>query len=154
MATFVIESDAGLARAWGFMSKQGYPFTIRTAKGKPRSYKQNRLNRLWMQEIASQMAARGSMEWADDEKVRAFCKLHFGVAILRAEDQEFREKYDRIIKPHTYEEKLEMMAEPFDFPVTRRMSTEQQSRYHSEVHRYFSGRGFTLTDPEEKGRAA
>lgn len=154
MATFVIEQQSNLARAWNYLSKQEMPFTIRTAKGKPRSYKQNRLNRLWMQEIAAQMAARGQMEWADDEKVRAFCKLQFGVAILRAEDEEFREKYDRIIKPHSYPEKLEMMAEPFDFPVTRRMSTEQQSRYHNEVHRYFAERGFILTDPEERRNAA
>jgi hypothetical protein len=100
------------------------------------------------------MRDRGSAQFTDEESVRAFLKLHMGVAILREDDEVFREKYDRIVRPHSYEEKLEMMAVPFDFPITRLMSTEQEKRYLDEIQRYFSERGFILTDPDVLGRAA
>jgi len=153
MTTRVITSDYDFDMLGKFLFGMKKPFTVRISKGKPRSWKQNRLNRLWMQEIAAQMVERGDPEWTE-ERARAFCKLHMGVPLLRAEDETYRDKYDRIIKPHSYEEKLEMMMEPFDFPVTRLMSTEQEKRYLDEVQRYFSQRGMILTDPDARGREA
>ena len=154
MTTRVVTSDSDLTMLSRFMEGMKRPFTVRIAKGKPRSWKQNKLNRLWCQEIAQQMRDRGSAQFTDEESVRAFLKLHMGVAILREDDEVFREKYDRIVRPHSYEEKLEMMAVPFDFPITRLMSTEQEKRYLDEIQRYFSERGFILTDPDMLGRAA
>jgi hypothetical protein len=40
---------------------------------------------------------------------RRYCKLHFGVPIMRAESEDFRRKYDKVVKPHDYETKLEIM---------------------------------------------
>src|SRR6056297_3492894 len=120
------------------------PFTCNVLKGAPRSLDQNRLQRLWLKEAEEQ---------GDDsaEGYRRYCKLHFGVPILRAENEAFREQYDRIIKPLTYEQKLELMGEPIDFPVTRLMTTRQNWEYLNQVEVFFRGLGFELTDPEAIG---
>ncbi len=67
--------------------------------------------------------------------------------ILRAENDDFCEKYDRIIRPLPYEAKLEMMMEPLDFPITRIMSTKQKTDFLDGVAKYWSGLGYRLTDP-------
>jgi hypothetical protein len=103
---------------------------------------QNRLQRLWINEIAEQLNDRTA------EEIRAECKLTLGVPILRAENEAFCEAYDRHIRPLPYEQKLALMAEPFDFAVTRLMTTEQKTRYLDAMHRHYSAQGVILTDPE------
>ena len=80
-------------------------------KGAPRSIEQNKLQRMWMNELEEQGDMRA-------EEYRGYCKLHFGIPILRAENEVFCEKYDRLIRPLDYEVKIEYMMAPFDFPVT------------------------------------
>lgn len=121
------------------------PMAVAIEKGGKRSDRQNRLNRQWMREIAEQTDG-----W-DAEDARAFCKLHHGVPILRNEDEDFRTKYDRIIRPMPYETKIELMKVPFDFPVTRLMKVNQEHRYLNAVALDFSGRGVVLTDPSAYG---
>lgn len=104
-----------------------------------------------MQEIAEQ---KGDVT---PEEVRGYCKLTMGVPILRNENEEFCEKYDRVVKPLPYEVKLALMQEPLDFPVTRLMSVKQQTAYLDAVHRHFSEQGVILTDPGDllyEGRKA
>lgn len=68
---------------------------------------------------------------------RAHCKLHYGVGIAK-EDVTFCETYEKLIKDRfTYEEKLELMIEPVDFPVTRDFTRDQFSRYVEEIKRAF-----------------
>lgn len=119
------------------------PCTVTLKKGKDRSIEQNKLQRLWMNEIAEQLG--------DDtaEGYRAYCKLHLGVPILRAESEEFCAAYDKYIRPLPYETKLAYMAVPLDFPVTRLMTTRQCKQYLDDVWTEFTGRGVRLTDPEE-----
>jgi hypothetical protein len=81
------------------------------------------------------------------EDLRAYCKLTIGVPILRAEDETFREKYDAVVRPLSYEKKIALMKEPLDFPVTRLMSTRQATAYLEGIHRHFSEQGLALTDP-------
>ena len=78
-----------------------------------------------------------------------FCKLHFGVPILRMGD-EFREKYDRAVKPMAYEDKLTLMEW---FPVTSLMTTPQLSEYLEKVQDHYRGR-VALEFPEGDRRAA
>jgi hypothetical protein len=92
-------------------------------------------------EIAEQLGDR------TPEEVRGYCKLTIGVPILRAENEAFRERYDAIVKPLPYEQKLALMMEPLDFPITRLMSTKQATAYLDGVHRHFSEKGIVLTDP-------
>lgn len=116
-------------------------FTVSIAKGLPRSNEQNKLQRKWLLEAEEQGDQTA-------EEYRGYCKLHFGVPLLRMENELFREKYDRIIRPHSYEVKLEMMMTPLDFPVTRLMTTKQKTRYLDMMYQHFREQGFILTEPE------
>ena len=124
------------------------PFTVQVLAGLNRTSEQNKLQRLWMKEAAEQLDAGYTAE-----NLRGFCKLHFGVPILRRDSEEFRTGYDRIIRPHSYEDKLLMMQEPFDFGVTRLMNTRQKHEYLNAVADHFTGLGVVLTQPEDR-RAA
>ena len=103
---------------------------------------QNKLQRKWIVEASEQLGDR------TPEDVRAWCKLHIGVPIMREGNAEFREKYDRIIKPLPYSVKLECMAEPIDFPVTRQMTTKQKTEYLDGVFKALSEQGVILTMPD------
>jgi hypothetical protein len=116
------------------------PFTVEITSGKRRSVEQNRLQRKWIGEISDQLGDR------TPEEVRGECKLRFGVPILRAENELFCEKYDRLIKPLPYETKLEMMMEPLDLPITRIMTVAQKTKYLESISRYFANHGVVLTD--------
>lgn len=96
-----------------------------------RSAAQNRLAFLWYKAAADQLQD----ETAEDK--RAFCKLTMGVPIRR-EDEKFREVYDRVIRPLTYEQKLALMVSPIDFPITRDMGVKEMCRYLEAMEVYFS----------------
>ena len=145
MTSRVIEDERGRTDWIRFIENQALPFSVSATKGKKRSIIQNKLQRLWCNEISEQ----GDQK---PEEIRGFCKLTMGVPILRAENDDFCEKYDRIIKPHTYEEKLIMMMEPLDFPVTRLMSTKQKADYLDAIYHYWTSKGLVLTDPNNQGR--
>ncbi len=97
-----------------------------------------------MQEAADQLQDQTS------EAYRAYCKLHFGVPILRNAHDVFAEKYDRLIKPLPYNVKLEYMAEPIGFPVTSLMTTKQKKQYLDAVQIHLTGLGVLLTNPEDR----
>lgn len=142
MTARAIKSRWDLDALMKLLEAREFPYTVSITKGVKRSPEQNRLQRLWLQEIAEQHG-----DTAED--VRAYCKLRIGVPILRQESETFAEKYDRIIKPLPYEQKLELMREPFDFPVTRLMTTAQKTRYLDEMFRHWSGQGVVLTQPPD-----
>lgn len=143
MTTRIIETDQDRRKLIKFIEEQKPPMTVSIKKGGKRTVRQNRLQRLWATEVADQSGE-------SPEYVRAMFKLQVGVPILRHENEEFCEKYDRLIRPRTYEEKIELMMEPIDFPVTRLMSVEQQTRYLDEIFRKYSGEGYILTLPEDR----
>lgn len=124
-----------------FLEGQPLPLTVSIGKGGKRSLKQNRLQRQWINEIAEQLGDQ------TPEEVRGLCKLQFGVPILRAENEEFRAKYDAVVRPLPYETKIALMQEPLDFPVSRLLTTRQATNYLDAIHRHFSERGIVLTDP-------
>jgi hypothetical protein len=80
------------------------------------------------------------------EDIRRHCKLHHGVPILRGEDQQFREFYDKSLKPLDYEFKLDSMK---FVPVTSLFSKDQGSRYIDEIIREYSQQGLCLVHPSE-----
>lgn len=118
------------------------PVTVSVRKGKARSNQQNRLQQQWFADAASQLGDRSV------EDVRSWAKLHLGVPILREADENFRARYDEVVKPLGYEAKLALMLEPFDFPVTRLMTSKQKTTYLDTMHRELSSMGVKLTDPE------
>ena len=121
------------------ITNMAVPFSVSTAKGAPRSIEQNRTQRMWLNEAAGQGDNTA-------EEYRGYCKLHFGVAIAK-ENEEYAEKYDRLIRPMSYHAKLELMMVPMDFPVTRIFTTEQTSRYLNLIYTHLTSLGIHLTEP-------
>lgn len=141
MTTRFLESEQDRRMLVRFLETQPLPLTVTLSKGGKRSLRQNKLQRLWLNEIADQLGDQTA------EEVRGYCKLTIGVPILRAENEAFRERYDAIVRPLPYEQKLALMMEPLDFPITRLMTTRQATAYLDGVHRHFSEKGIVLTDP-------
>ena len=148
MTTRVIRNDVERDALIALLRSRKAPFTVQITTGANRTVEQNKLQRLWMKEAAEQLDSGYTAE-----NLRGFCKLHFGVPILRRDSDEFRAGYDRIIRPHSYEDKLLMMQEPFDFGVTRLMKTGQKHEYLNAVCEHFCSLGVVLTQPEDR-RAA
>ena len=144
MSQRVLETERDRELLFRFIEGRKLPITVSISDGGRRSTKQNRLNRLWMNEIAEQMDG-----WSP-EYARAYCKLTIGVPILRAENEVFCERYDAVVKPMPYETKMDLMMEPLDFPVTRLMTVRQQTKYLDGVHQHFSEKGLILTDPGDR----
>lgn len=142
MTTRAIATEADRKFLYRFLATQKLPFTVDVTRGKRRSVEQNRLQRVLINEIAEQLGDRTA------EEVRGYCKLTIGVPILRAENEAFREKYDAVVKPLSYEQKLALMQEPLDMPVTRLFSTEQKTRYLDSVIRHFAEQGVVLSQVE------
>lgn len=141
MTTRFLETDHDRRMLLRFIESQPLPLTVSLTKGGKRSLRQNKLQRLWLNEIAEQLGDQ------TPEEVRGYCKLTLGVPILRAENDAFRERYDSIVRPLPYEQKLALMMEPLDFPISRLMTTKQATAYLDGVHRHFSEKGVVLTDP-------
>lgn len=142
MTTRTIYNQGDLTRLEKFLFTRSMPFTVTIEEGVKRSTAQNRLAFQWYMDVARQCAD------VTVEHVRAESKLRFGIPILRAENEAFREKYDSLIKPLTYEQKLELMSEPFDFAVTSIMTVGQMTAYLNAMRQYWAEQGFELTDPE------
>ena len=116
--------------------------TVDDAPSNKRSNEQNRLQRKWINELEQQ----GDMR---SEDYRAYCKLHLGVPILRNTSDEFKARYDSVVRHLPYETKIELMKIPFDFPVTRIMNKKQKSQYLDAVYQYWTSKGFALTRPSD-----
>jgi len=147
----IVETEQARDMLMKFIAGRPLPFTATVTDGKHRTNDQNKLQRRWMVEIATQLGDR------TPEDVRGYCKLHFGVPILRAENEAFRLTYDRLLKHRAYEEKIEFMKEPISLPITSIMTTRQKTAYLDAVHQFFSEEGVILTNPEDlksRGQAA
>lgn len=118
------------------------PLTISWVKGADRSDEQNRTMWMWANEVAEQLQDR---EAAD---VQAEWKLTIGIPILRGDDADFRESYDKTVKGLSYEDKIKIMRD-LDFPVTRLMKVRQMCRFMNEVQRRCIEAGLALTEPPE-----
>lgn len=141
MGHITIRTEADRKRAIKIIEGLQIPCTVTTTKGEPRSLKQNCLQQMWNLELSTQ----GDMT---QEEYRAYNKAYFGIPILLAEHEGFREQYEAIVKPLPYEQKLEIMKEPIDFPVTRLMTVKQHKEFLDRIYVYWTGKGYKLTDPD------
>lgn len=126
-----------------FIASMEPPFTASFAKGKRRSTEQNRMFWKWTTEIAEQREDESA------EYYRGYNKLHFGVPILRRDNEALRDKYDRILKPLSYQAKIELMMEPMALPVTSLMNVKQESEFLDATQRHWAEQGIILTQPEQ-----
>lgn len=109
----------------------------------PKTAEQNAQQHVWYSLAEKQLGED------DAEGYRAHCKAYFGIPILCRDSEEYREAYDRFIRPLPYEQKLAMMRRPIDFPVTRGMNKKQLSEYLDRCYEYFTGLGVRLEDNRE-----
>lgn len=142
MTAWVINSETALQSVIGELREMWnlYKYVKLNAKtGKARSLDQNAISHAWYEQL--------SRELREDDALghKCYCKLHHGVPILRAEDEEFREAYDAVIKGLTYEQKLIAMRH---WPVTSIMTKEQLSKYLEAMQADFAKRGVRLEFPE------
>lgn len=103
---------------------------------KKRTLDQNGQSHVWYEQLAKELTEYDELGW------KRFCKLNYGVPILRAHDAEFRALYDKCIKSTlTYEEKINAM----DYlPVTSLMTAEQFNQYFESLQNNFIKRGVKL----------
>ena len=147
MATkHAITTTGQLMAMFGFLKLHSMPMTITVRDGVDRSLSQNALAHKWYSEAATWLGDRSASD------VKAHCKLWHGVKMMVVEDEDFREKWQRLVMGRfNTEEKLEFMLEPWDFPVTRLMSKPQMNRYMNEVYKEFNALGVPLSVPELQG---
>ena len=134
MSTMYVNSEPLLSKLIGDLRElwrehKYLRVTIKT--GKDRSLDQNAILHAWITQIANELREQTAAQ------IKAECKLVYGVPILRAEDEEFREFYDRAIKWMTYEQKLDAMA---FVPVTSIMTVKQLSQFLAGMQEGYSGR--------------
>lgn len=139
MAHRIISTEFERAAFIQLVQNLKLPATFEWQQGRDRSHDQNRLQFLWAREAAEQ---RGDVT-ADE--VRREWKLRHGVPILREESAEFRETYDRAVKPLPYDQKLEAMH---IIDVTSLMKVPQMVRYLDTIQRECAEQGIRLTDPD------
>lgn len=113
--------------------------------GKDRTLDQNALWFAMYQRIA-QMTEIG-----DVEDARRYCKLHYGVPIMRKADEDFRHAWNVSFLMLTYETKLELMGScalfgPDGFPVTRLFDRAQGIAYTDKIVADWSQRGVVFDD--------
>lgn len=121
--------------------------------GKDRTLDQNALWFAMYQRIA-QMTEIG-----DVEDARRYCKLHFGVPIMRKASEDFRIAWNVSFLMLTYETKLELMGPcalfgPDGFPVTRLFDRAQGIAYTDKIVSEWSGRGVIFDDLLSEGAPA
>ena len=143
MPTRILETEQDRQRLIRLIEAHKMPCTVTIKKGKDRTLEQNKLQRLWLNEASEQLGEYTA------EAYRGFYKLTIGVPILIEENEDFAEKYDKIIKPLSYEQKIQCMMEPLDLPITRIMTTKQKSQYLDRMYEDLTSRGVNLTQPKE-----
>lgn len=141
MTTRTITNETDIKSLSRLLMRRKLPVTVTIVAGASRSQDQNRLMHRWFGDVSKQL---GDMT---HEEVRAYCKLHFGVPILRAENEAFRLSYDAVMKHLPYEQKLSFMQH-MQIPVTSMMTVKQQTAMLNEMAKYWSAQGVRLTDPE------
>jgi hypothetical protein len=141
MTTHTINSDTSLQNIIGLIRSTYNEFKflrVNVKTGKDRSLPQNAITHAWYKQLARELREESALGW------KCYCKLHHGVPILRAEDEEFRDAYDQVIKGLRYEQKLVAMR---SWPVTSLMNKEQLSKYAEAMQADFRARGVLLEFP-------
>lgn len=109
--------------SWGKPGVLKFPCEIEITDGTPRSLPQNNLSFKVYDRIAQHMDR-------DKLAARCYCKLTYGVPILRRDCEKFEAFCQKGLDNLTYEDKLEAMEFT---PVTSRMKKKQKSEYLDDV---------------------
>lgn len=135
----IIENSEHLDAFTTLLGTLKLPITVEWVLGRDRTGEQNRLQFLWAREAAEQRGDR------TPEEQRNEWKLRFGVPIMREDSPDFRDNYDTLIKPLTYEQKIKAMEL---ISVTSLMKVRQMVRYLDSIERECAEEGVVLTNPD------
>lgn len=76
-------------------------------------------------------------------------------AVFNRTNPHFKSRYadlasirDAVARPLIYSQKLALMMEPFDMPVTRIMTVKQKTEYLDAIFRHYSELGVMFPAPE------
>ena len=94
-----------------------------------------------------QIAEQKKNEGWGFEDVRSYCKLHFGIPILRASDQKFCQQYDEKVKGLDYETKLFIVSH---MDVTSDFTVEEATQYIDTMIEAWQKQGCYLADPRQE----
>ncbi len=145
MAEIIINSERALSDAIGYLREAfgRSKFLRMIVREKVRSLNQNDQAHVWYEQI--------SLELREDTPLGVKCisKLNVGVPMMRAIDSDFREFYDKFIRPKPYDDKVDAMKY---VPVTSLMPVDTASQYLEELQRFWAQRGVTL-EFKNKGKA-
>lgn len=145
MTTRPIRNAEDVTKLIAFLGQYPMPYRVTVTKGEDRSGQQNKLAFKWYREISEQMGDRSASD------VRAHCKFYHGVKMLVTENEAFREQWTRLFRDRfSEEEKLALMVEPHDYPITRIMGVKQMTAYLEAIIAEFAPMGVALTMPEGK----
>lgn len=143
MTTLLINSDTSLQTALGTLRDlyhQHKYLKLMVKAGKDRSISQNSISHCWYEQLARELRENDALGW------KCYAKLHYGVPILRAEDETFRQFYDTAIKGLSYEQKIEAMK---FVPVTSIMTKPQLSAYLEAMQESFAKQNVRLEFPDD-----
>lgn len=143
-----VNSQAKLSEAITMMTRlfRDKKFVVVSMRpGKDRTLDQNALWFAMYDRVAK------STEMGDIEDVRRYCKLHFGVPIMRAGCDEFRDGWAESFIHLQYEVKLRLMGPcamfgPDGFPVTRLFNRAQGCQYTDRIAEEFGKKGVFFGD--------
>lgn len=99
------------------------PWAVQITKPS-RSISQNAMIYLLYAKIASQQEG-----WTE-KQVRDYCKLHYGVGILKSHNPEWAEEYDQYIKGEPYEKKLWLVGQ---MDITSLFDKDQATDYINTI---------------------
>ena len=142
MTAIIVNSEESLQRTLGDLRTLWFKhrfLKLSVKSGKDRSIPQNSISHAWYAQLSRELPEDDALGW------KCFCKLHFGVPILRVEDEDFRRDYDAAVKPMGYEQKLVIMK---FWPVTSIMTVPQLSAYAVAMQAGMAQRGVRLEFPE------
>lgn len=142
MSAWIINSESALQSCLGDIREEyrlNKFLKLSSKTGKARSLDQNGISHVWYEQLARELREDDALGY------KCYCKLHHGIPILRAEDEEFRAFYDIAIKVLSYEKKLQAMKYT---PVTSIMTKKQLSAYLDAVQGDFLAKGVRLEYPE------
>ncbi len=111
------------------------------SKSKDRTAEQNRMLWMWNTEVSMFL---GDMT---REEVHWYCKLYFGIPILRRDNVAFEDVWQRCFHQLPVETQQEAMS---FVDVTSRFNVKQASEYMDAVLRHWSQQGCVLTVPEDR----
>ena len=120
--------------------REHHRIIVSSKDAKDRSLEQNACFHAFMQEVSAWFGDRTPLEAKTEAK--AYC----GIPILLAEDDEFREAYNRSVAKITDPE--DRMAAIELLPVTSRMTTKQMSQFLERVQAFYGKAGCMLEFPE------